>query len=363
MAKKKKRRLKKSVKRFLYFVCFITSICFIWSFEYNYGLKPVSTNDDKVNFEVKSGSTYSTLANSLKEKGLIKSKLFYKIYIKTHNLKPLKAGVYKLSPSMSTPEILESLNSNSVNLLSITFREGLNIRQIANIIEEKTNNKASDFISLLSDMTYIDSLINEYWFLTDEIKNSDIYYSLEGYLIPDTYLFNDKNVSLKTIIKAMLDNTDKKLLEYKQEMEKSNFTIHQILTIASISELEGVTKEDRENVARVFYNRLKLGMSLGSDVTTYYGAKITMGERDLYNSEIYEANAYNTRSSSLNGKLPVGPICNPSIDAIASSINPNDNDYLYFVADKNRKVYFTENESEHTKIINKLKKEGLWYEW
>lgn len=262
MAKKKKRRLKKSVKRFLYFLCFIIVICFIWSFEYNYGLKPVSNSEEKINFEVKKGSTYSTLASSLKDEGLIKSKLFYKIYVKTHDLKPLKAGVYELSPSMSVEQILDAFNTNSINLLSLTFREGLNIRQIASIIEEKTNNKAEDFINLLTDEMYIDSLINDYWFLTDEIKNSDIYYTLEGYLIPDTYSFDDKNVSLKTIIKAMLDNTDKKLSEYKEKLESSDFTIHQILTVASMAELEGITKEDRENVARVFYNRLERGMGL-----------------------------------------------------------------------------------------------------
>lgn len=128
-------------------------------------------------------------------------------------------------------------------------------------------------------------------------------------------------------------------------------------------ESEGVTLEDRKNIAGVFINRLNKGMSLGSDVTTYYAAKVDMGERDLYMSEINSDNKYNTRSSKNAGKLPVGPICNPSKEAIEASLNYTQNDYLYFVADKNMKVYFTKTDSEHNKKIQELKNSGLWYEY
>jgi len=361
--KKKRRRLKKSVKRFLLFMLTIIIIIVLWKVEYNYNIRPVSSKSKIVDYEVTSGSTYMSLANSLKQQGLIRSKLFYKIYVKTHKVGNLNVGVYELNTNMSVKEIVAMLASNKTNKLSITFREGLNIRQMADIIAKKTNTKKEDFINLLKDTTYLDSLISKYWFLTDEIKNPSIYYSLEGYLLPDTYTFDVNNASQKEIVKAMLDNMDKKLKPYKSEIEKSNYTVHQVLTLASMVELEAISNSDRENVARVFYNRLKRGMSLGSDVTTYYGVKINVGERDLYSAEISAANSYNTRSSSLNGKLPVGPICNPSIDAIKESINPKENNYLYFVADKNRKLYFTNTVSEHTKIVAKLKKEGLWYEW
>ena len=104
-------------------------------------------------------------------------------------------------------------------------------------------------------------------------------------------------------------------------------------------------------------------MSLGSDVTTYYAFKIDLGERDLYKSEINNPNPYNTRSSANAGKLPVGPICNPSSTSILATIEYSSNDYLYFVADKNMKVYFTKTDAEHNKIINELKSSGLWYEY
>ena len=104
-------------------------------------------------------------------------------------------------------------------------------------------------------------------------------------------------------------------------------------------------------------------MALGSDVTTYYASKIELGERDLYVSEINSDNPYNTRSAKNAGKLPVGPICNPSKSAIEATINYTQNDYLYFVADKNMKVYFTKTDAEHNKKIQELKKQGLWFEY
>ena len=114
-------------------------------------------------------------------------------------------------------------------------------------------------------------------------------------------------------------------------------------------------------MAGVFYNRLNSNWSLGSDVTTYYGAKINMSDRDLYVSEINEKNAYNTRNSSMAGKLPVSPICNPSMSSIKAALYPKTTDKYYFVADKYGKTYFTKTNSEHNQIITKLKRECLWY--
>ena len=104
-------------------------------------------------------------------------------------------------------------------------------------------------------------------------------------------------------------------------------------------------------------------MSLGSDVTTYYGAKVEMSERDLYASEINAINDYNTRPAAMAGKLPVGPISNVSEASIKAVLYPIESDYLYFVADKYGTVHFTKTYAEHLAIINKLKSEGAWIEW
>ena len=136
--------------------------------------------------------------------------------------------------------------------------------------------------------------------------------------------------------------------------------MHQIITMASIVELEGIDKTSRKDIAGVFYNRLKNGMTLGSDVTSYYGVKKDMTS-DITQSELDDDNPYNTRLSTMAGKLPVGPICNPSIVSIEASLKPSKHDYLYFVADKNGKVYYSKTNSEHEELINQLKSEGLWF--
>ena len=86
-----------------------------------------------------------------------------------------------------------------------------------------------------------------------------------------------------------------------------------------------------------------------------------MGERDLKAKELNTENPYNTRGPNMAGKLPVGPICNPSKEAIQAAIEYKETDALYFVADKNGKVYFTKSNDEHNQMIKKLKDEGLWF--
>ena len=112
-------------------------------------------------------------------------------------------------------------------------------------------------------------------------------------------------------------------------------------------------------IISVFNNRLDQGMNLGSDVTTYYAFNEEMNS-DLTSEMFNTYNPYNTRSAEMAGRLPVGPICNPSISSIDAAINPSTSDYLYFVADKNRNVYFTKSASEHENKVQELKENGDW---
>ena len=213
----------------------------------------------------------------------------------------------------------------------------------------------------MEDNNYINSLIDKYWFLTDEIMNEKIYYPLEGYLFPNTYAFSNKDVEVKTIIETMLDETGKQLENYKETIEKSDYSVHKWLTLASIVELEGASADDRAGVAGVFHNRIKDGWSLGSDVTTYYYLKIddfsvsltdAMGLRDC-------DGAYNTRCTSYIG-LPVGPISNPGLESLEGTINYKKHKYYYFVADCKGKTYLNKDMTGHYNIISKLKSENNW---
>ncbi len=359
------RRLKPKVKIALIIVSAILLFVILCGFVYRIGIGRVSKDETLKEIEVTSGNTYMSVSKTLKDNHLIKSEFFFKVYVKLHKPTSLQAGKYELSENMSVKEIISVLSNGSTynpNVVSLTFKEGINMRNVAKIIAENTENTEEDVFVTLSDTNYLDELIKKYWFVTEAVKNKNIYYSLEGYLFPNTYSVN-KTDSVKKIFEMMLDNMSLKLSPYKEQIQSSTHNVHEILTLASIIELEAGNSNDRSGVAGVFYNRLKSGWSLGSDVTTYYGAKIELHERDLYQREIDEYNAYNTRSSQMAGRLPVGPICLPSLDSISAAVNPTISEYYYFVADKNKKTYFSKTYEEHAQTVASLKSQGLWYEY
>ena len=182
-------------------------------------------------------------------------------------------------------------------------------------------------------------------------------------MFSDTYTFEDKDVSVETIFEKLLDQTDKVLSKYRVDMQKTGYTTHELITIASMIEMEGVNESDRNNIASVIYNRLNLNMSLGIDATTYYGSKVEIGSRELYQYELNANNLYNTRNIYMQGKLPVGPISSISESSIKAAIYPNRTSYTYYASDKERNVYFSETYAEHVQIINNLKSKGKWYEF
>lgn len=335
---------------------------------YNNAISPVkkSSGDAEIEYirvEIEEGMGISQIAELLESSGVIKNADIMKVYSKLKKVTGLQAGKYDLTPEEDMPTIIAHIANGEVadDSVKIIFIEGKNMRYIAKTIAEKTNNTEEDVFSLLENKNYIDSLIEKYWFITDEVKQEDIYYPLEGYLLPDTYVFEDEDVTVKNIFNVILNFTEKYLDTYKEKIESNDLTVHQILTMASLAELEGKSLEDRKEIVGVFFNRIYDGMSLGSDVSTYYAFKVDMGERDLTSKELNTENPYNTRGPNMGGKIPIGPICNPSKEAIEATLDYKETDAYYFVADKNGKVYFTKNNDEHIKMINKLKKEGLWY--
>lgn len=348
-------------KTALFLIVLIILVVIVLLGLYKWNTSAVSKNTKPITVEVKKGDNYFTMASKLKEKNLIKSEFFYKIFLKFHKPGKLVRGEYEINQAMNVAEIVETLgNENNLKdtRVKLTFREGLNVLSMAKIIADKTDISADEFLNKISDDSYIETLKEKYWFITDDVKNREIYYDLEGYLFPDTYIFEKEDANLDNILSTILNHTDKKLSEYKTDIESSGYTTHQILTLASLIELEAVSDSDRAKVAGVFYNRLNNKWSLGSDVTTYYAAKKAMSER-LTKAELNACNGYNTRCTKMRG-LPVGPIDNPSLSAIKAAIHPTKTDCYYFVADSEKKVYFTKNANEHAAIIAKLKKEGKW---
>ena len=361
-AKKGKKSVLKIIFILLLLIIIIGGISiFAW---YELSLKPVEEgNSQSIIIDIVPGQGTEGIASALKENNLIKDDLVFKIYCKLNEVNNMQAGTYELNKNMSVEEIVKKFQAGDVVIkeINVTFQEGKNMRDIAKIISENTNNSYEDVMKVFEDKEYAKGLIEEYWFLTDEILDNNIYYPLEGYLYPDTYTFESVDVSIDDIIKIMLDQTDKVLSEYQIEIKSKGYTVHQFLSLASVVENEGISTEDRKGIAKVFLNRIERGMALQSDVTTYYAFKVNMGDRDLTQSELNTENPYNTRGPNMEGKIPVGPISNVSESAIEATLNPSDTDAIFFVADKNGKIYFSNTNEEHEQIINELKSQGLWY--
>lgn len=325
-------------------------------------LSPVDSKDStEIPFHIEQGWSTTKIVEELKDKDLIKNSFVFKIYLKITNKGSFLAGTYLLNKAMPIDDIIDTLSSNKSldnKQINVTLIEGKRLTEYAQKLADNFEFTADDFMARVNNKDYVNSLIDKYWFITNKVNDPNIYYPLEGYVFADTYSFR-VNSSIDEVVTILLDGMKNKLAKLGIQ-ENSDTDIHGLLTLASIVELEAKTPEDRKMVAGVFKNRLNIGMTLGSDVTTYYAAKKAFID-SLTIKELNDCNAYNTRGTCVAG-LPIGPICTPSYNSIEASYNPTANENLYFVADKNGKTYFGKTEADHQKNINNLKSQGLWLE-
>lgn len=309
-----------------------------------------SENDEPVNVNIPSGSGASAIVEILDENGLVKNKTCAKIHARIGGYDSLQANSYIFSRSMTLPEIFEAINTGDFDYLSkdkLTIREGLTIPQTADAIAEELPFTRDELIAKWADKAFLQQLIDKYWFITDDILNTDIKYPLEGYLYPETYFITEEEPTIESITIMMLDMMDQQLSSMKKDIEDSDFSVHELLTLASIVEKESSNvKEDMPEVAGVFINRLNQGISLGSDVTVNYifekdGVELTVSQLD-------SDNKYNTRKFT---GLPPGPICTVNTNAIDSVLNYKETDYMFFYATPEGEIIFSKTVEEHNKAV------------
>ncbi|MBU8879490.1 endolytic transglycosylase MltG [Bacillus sp. FJAT-29790] len=310
-------------------------------------MQPVNPNNNKEKqVEIPIGSSGTGIGKILEDNGIIKDARVFKYYVKLKNEAGFMAGAYNLKPSMTIPEIIESLKSGKIMeeiVFKITIPEGKQLEQIAGIVAEKTNRNHEEVFKKLNDQTFIDSLMSKYPdLLTEEILNKNIKYPLEGYLFPATYPFYKEDPSIEEIVTLMLDKTKSVLKEFQGEMEAQNLTAHQLLTMASLIEEEATAKVDRDQIASVFYNRIKTGMPLQTDPTVLY-AQGEHKSRVLY-KDLEIDSPYNTYKYA--GLTP-GPIANAGVTSIEAALTPAESDFLYFLATSSGEVLFSKTLQEH----------------
>ncbi len=359
-----KRKLNKK-RLLLFLLCVVAVLLLIIIALVTVKMMPVDSKASEEVYTVETGKGTYEVYEDLEAKGFIKSAFLMKIYSKFKGNIEIDAGDFTISKSYSIPKMYDTLkerNTVSADEIEFTLLEGENIKTLAKKISEVSDITEEEFLKEVNDKEFVKKLIDKYSFLTEDILNKDIYYCLEGYLFPDTYRVL-KSSTPGEIVEKMLEEMGKKLNTYEEDIKKSEFSIHEILTLASILELEGAGIDDKASIAGVFVNRIRNGWALGADATTYYAVGIPLHERELTYSELDDCtNKYNTRCDSNIG-LPVGPIANAGIASIDAAINPEDNSYYYYASDKYLNVYFSKTYSEHQSTVARLKREGIWYEY
>lgn len=306
-------------------------------------LEPDST--EIVEVEIPIGTSTKGITQILEDEKIIKNATIFNYYIKTQNVSDFQAGFYELSPSMKLDDIIAKLQEggSSVPDQKILIKEGDTAEEIATEIEAKTDFTAAQFLELLNNPEFLASATAQFPdLLTEATQRTDTRYKLEGYLFPATYDYL-LGSTLEEIVMQMLQKANDVIVPYKDQITAKGYTIHQILTIASLVEKEGVTPEDRAKIASVFFNRLAIDMPIQSDISILYALN---EHKELVTFEDLEIDSpYNLYKNTGMGP---GPFDSPSEGAIQATLNPAATNYLYFVADtKTGIVYFAETYEQH----------------
>lgn len=294
--------------------------------------KPISKSSALVEFEVIRGDNTNTVLERLEAEKIISSAFMDKIVIKLNGIDVnLKAGVYEIDKSWTIEEILIYMSNGSNALtdsVKVLLKEGIWAKEIAESIAAVTNLDAEGLIAYWNDEEVLRSLIDRYDVLSEEILTDDAVIKLEGYLFPNTYDFL-RETTYEEVTKILLNETERIYHIYESEFNESSYSVHELLTLASIVQFESGNTDEMPLIASVFYNRLNVGMYLQSSVTVCYS---------LYEYEDWMSCELNSDLDSpyntyMYPGLPPGPILSMGEEAIKAVLDPAESDYYYFIGD------------------------------
>ena len=303
-----------------------------------------ATIEDAFLFEIESGMWPAAVVERLYEEDLIRHEWIANQLVRFNSWGTIQAGEYELHHGMSLYDMFALFTEGSVTYDAFTYiiiPEGFDLDLIADIFADALNMDAQDLMTLWDDEYFLTELIDEYWFLTDEILDSDIYHPLEGYFYPIRHEIPEGLADKRELTRIILNMTEQRLTGLRARVESHTMTFHEILTFAAIIEAETQDEEEKSTVAGVFKNRLEDGWELQTDVTVQYIAE----ERSFHVTPEMLAieSPYNTY---LNPGLPPGPVNSPSRSAIEAAMDPEEHEYFFFISDMfgcidHGKHYFT----------------------
>ncbi|MCL2106582.1 MAG: endolytic transglycosylase MltG [Oscillospiraceae bacterium] len=282
----------------------------------------------------------------------------FTFWIKTRNVENPKlpeylGGEYVVNTNMGLEELLNSFKPQpkSNETATLFFPEGYTVRQVVDKIGKFRVTRVDVLQSSLLSTNF------EFPFLQN-IDTNGRYYRYEGYLFPDTYEFY-VNENANSVLNRFFQNFSGKWTEeYATRAKELNMSVDDVITLASIIQAEAANAEQMKDVSGVLHNRLNNSDAypmLECDATRDYVTNNILPRMDLVSARYYYE-IYNTYQCT---GLPVGPICNPGIDAIEAALKPAKHSYFFFLHDKNGKIYLSKTKPEHDQKSIDLAKEGL----
>jgi len=306
----------------------------LWK-SYNNPVDPQNTK--AIRIVIPKGYGSSQIADLLKQKNLIKNSLAFRIKVKQLNLgNKLQAGSYQISPSQNLEKIVSSLTSGKTEEFWVTIPEGKRLEEIAKI-------------------------------LADEFSDNDLQFSIpdfldltegqEGYIFPETYLF-PKTATTELVVQTLQNTFEKKTSELKQQAKNLDYSWDEIINIASMVEREAKFKQDRPKVARVFLNRLDIGMGLQIDATIQYSmgtaaCSSSIGKECDWWPTVFDTSYQSKYNTYQNPGLPPTPISNPGLAAIEAVVTAPDHNYLYYLSEDDGTTYYSKTLEDHQDKVQK----------
>ena len=299
----------------------------------------MSFDDSSIlHLEVKDGESSDSVGKRLENAGVIRSRYLW-FFLSRVNKEYLKTGTYSIELPASQTQIRSILISGEQRLIRVTIPEGATLKKTARIVENEGICSAEDFLSAAASR----EILNTY-------RVPGI--TMEGYLFPDTYLFQ-KNFPAAKVVTAMADNFFQRIAEMGGSVSKSMSAaeLNKKIILASIVEREYRVPDEAAVMAGVFNNRLEIGMGLQSCATVEYIITEIQGRPHpevLYNVDLEIRNPYNTY---LYRGLPPGPIASPGEVAIRAAFDPSKTNYLYFrlMDPREGRHYFSRTFDDHIK--------------
>ena len=292
------------------------------------------------------GASFAAVTDSLKAHRVITNPRWFKLLARIHGVdRSVHAGVYEFPAGTSEWRVLGMLAKGKKAALRFTVPEGLTIRDVAALAAARLGIAEGSFIAAARDSVAATRLLGM------------AVPSFEGFLRPETYIL-PADVDAKELVRVMAESFKAEWKpEWDARLDSLDMSRLELVTLASIVEGEARADDERETIAGVYRNRLRIGMALQADPTVQYAISLKRGRRKsrLFEKDYQFKSPYNTY---LNPGLPPGPVNSPSRRSLEASLYPANVRYLYFVARPDGRHVFSRTYSEHLRAIRQIRQGG-----